>query len=130
MATIRKEIRIAAPPARVWDALRDYGAVHTRVAPGFVVDAKLDGRDRIVTFANGLVSRELLVSMDDAERRLVYSARSERVTHHNASVQVFADGEHTRLVWLADLLPHELVGHVNVMMEQGAAAMQKALAKA
>src|SRR4051794_8779032 len=61
MASIHKEILIDATPADVWDALRDFGALHTRLAPGFVLDTKLDGEARIVTFANGNVARELLV---------------------------------------------------------------------
>jgi len=39
MASIRKEILIDAPPEDVWAAVRDVGAVHRRLAPGFVVDA-------------------------------------------------------------------------------------------
>ena len=80
-------------PDDVWAAVRDFGAVHRRLAPGFVLDARLDGDARIVTFANGTVARELLVDCDDTRRRLVYAMVSERVKHYNASVQVFADGE-------------------------------------
>ncbi|MBA3864787.1 MAG: hypothetical protein H0X42_00300 [Solirubrobacterales bacterium] len=58
MASIRKEILIDAPPTDAWDALRDRGAIHQRLVPGFVVDAWLDGGDRIVTFFNGLEARE------------------------------------------------------------------------
>jgi uncharacterized protein YndB with AHSA1/START domain len=35
MATIRKEVEIRASPERVWEALRDIGALHTRLAAGF-----------------------------------------------------------------------------------------------
>ena len=71
MATIRKERSIDAPAEQVWDALRDWGAIHQRLVPGFVTDARLDGADRIVTFFNGAVVREVLVDLDDEERRLV-----------------------------------------------------------
>jgi Polyketide cyclase / dehydrase and lipid transport len=57
MASIRKEILIDAPPEHVWDAIRDFGAVHERLVPGFVVDSRLDGDDRIVTFFSGAVQR-------------------------------------------------------------------------
>jgi hypothetical protein len=128
MASIRKEFLIEADAADVWAALRDYGAVHERVAPGFVVDARLDGADRVVTFFNGLVATELLVDMDDEARRLVYSARSDRLTHHNASAQVFDAGEGcTRFVWVTDLLPNELAEAIDGMMEQGAAVMKQTL---
>jgi hypothetical protein len=72
-ASIQKEIVVDAKPAEVWDAIRDYGAVHKRIAAGFVVDCRLDGDARVVTFANGTVVREILVSVDDTARRLVYS---------------------------------------------------------
>ena len=93
MASIHKDIPIDAHPADVWAAVRDFGAVHTRLAPGFVLDARLDGDARIVTFANGNVARELLVDCDDARRRLVYAIANERVNHYSASVQVLADGD-------------------------------------
>ena len=100
MASIHKEIPIEARPDEVWAAVRDFGAVHQRLAPGFVVDAHLDGDARIVTFANGTVARELLVDCDDTRRRLVYAAVSERVKQHSAAVQVVPDGEaRTRLIW-------------------------------
>ena len=38
MTTIRREIPIAASPEAVWSVIQDIGAVHTRLAPGFVVD--------------------------------------------------------------------------------------------
>jgi hypothetical protein len=71
MASVRKEILIDARPDDVWAALRDWAAPHERLVPGFVVDARLDGEDRIVTFFNGAVVRELLVDLDDDARRLV-----------------------------------------------------------
>ena len=70
MASIHKEILIDASPDHVWDALRDFGALHTRLVPGFVTDTKLDGDGRIVTFSNGTVAREILVDCDDTKRRL------------------------------------------------------------
>ena len=109
MASIHKEILIDAPPADVWDAIRDVGAIHRRLAPGFVVDTRLDGDARVVTFGNGLVARELIVDTDDAARRLVWSVVGGPMTHHNASLQVFAeDDDRSRVVWIADLLPNDL----------------------
>src|SRR5215470_8527033 len=102
MATIRKEITTTAKPDQVWAAIQDIGALHTRLVPGFVVDTKLEPGARIVTFANGMVVRELIVDLDDTARRLV---------------------------WTADLLPDELAGDIRMMIDHGAAAMQKAFAK-
>jgi hypothetical protein len=130
MASIHKDIPIDAPAHEVWDAVRDFGAVHTRLAPGFVIDAKLDGESRIVTFANGLVARELLVDCDDARRRLVYAVISERVSQHSASIQIVADGEtRCRMIWTTDVLPHEIAPYISSQMDLGAAAVQKSQGK-
>ena len=128
MASIHKEMFIESPADAVWSAFRDIGAVHTRLAPGFVIDCRLDGKDRIVSFANGFVVREVIVHIDDAARRLVYSARSENLEHHNAYFQVIPTGEdRCRVVWVADLLPDEAAESIGGMMEQGALAIKRAL---
>ena len=130
MASIHKDIPLPAPAADVWDAVRDFGALHRRLVPGFVLDTKLDGEARIVSFANGTVARELLVDCDDTRQRLVYAVVSERVKQHSASVQVFADGEaRCHLVWIVDVLPHDIAPYIDAQMDQAAAAMQKAFDK-
>src|SRR4051812_42053016 len=126
MASIYKEISLDVRPEDVWAALRDYGAVHRRVAPGFVTDCRLDGDSRIVTFANGNVAQELLVTIDEARMRLVYAVVSPRVKQHSASIQVFADGEdRCRVSWIADVLPNEIGPYIDSQMALGALAMQK-----
>ena len=128
MASIRKEILVDNHPDRVWDALRDVGALETRVVPGFVTDTKLEDGARIVTFGNGMVARELIVDVDDEARRVVWSVVGGRFTHHNASVPVFDDGnDGSRLVWIADLLPNELAGDIRAMIEQAARVMKPTL---
>ena len=128
MASIHKEILVDARPEKVWAALRHVGAVHERVVPGFVVDTRLEEGARIVTFANGMVARELIVDIDDEGRRLVWAVVGGRFTHHNASVQVFADGKGgSRLVWIADLLPNEIAVDIRAMIEQAAGVMKPTL---
>jgi carbon monoxide dehydrogenase subunit G len=130
MASIHKDISIDAHADEVWAAVRDFGAVHKRLAPGFVLDARLEGDARIVTFANGMVARELLVDCDDSRRRLVYAVISERVRQHSASVQVLPDGDaRTRLIWIVDVLPHEIAPYIEAQMDQAALAMQAALGR-
>ena len=128
MASIHKEVIIDAPAGHIWDAIRDVGAIHTRLARGFVTDTRLEGDARDVTFANGAVVRERIVDLDDRGRRIAYAAVGGRFTHHSASIQVFPDGDsRSRVVWIADLLPHELADLVGGMMEQGCAAMKRTL---
>src|SRR4029453_13958006 len=119
MASIRKEILVDNCPDRVWDALRDVGALETRVVPGFFTDTKLEDGARIVTFGNGMVARELIVDVDDEERRVVWSVVGGRMTHHNGAAQVFPNGATgCRFVWIADLLPDEMAPAIAAMMEQ------------
>jgi hypothetical protein len=128
MASIHKDVPIHAPASHVWDAVRDFGALHTRLVPGFVLDTHLEGEARIVSFANGTVARELLVDCDDTKCRLVYAVISERIKQHSASVQVIGDGEGCcRLIWIVDVLPHEIAPYIDDQMDRAAAAMQKAL---
>ena len=128
MASIHKEILLDADPADVWAAISDVGAAHIRLVPGVLVDARLDGDARIVTFANGMVMRELIVTLDHDVRRFVYASVGGRAMHHNASFQVFSDGEHrTRLVWITDVLPDALAEPIGQNMELGAVAMKRTL---
>jgi len=127
MASIRREARIDACAETAWSALRDVGALHTRLVPGFVVDTVLEEGARVVTFGNGMVARELIVDVDDEQRRVAWSVVGGRMTHHNASAQVFPEGRGCRFVWIADLLPHELAPVITTMIEQGMAVIKKTL---
>jgi uncharacterized protein YndB with AHSA1/START domain len=130
MASIRKEMRINAPAEQVWDAIRDVGAIHTRLARQMVLDTRVEGDSRIVTFANGEVVRERIIGIDDRARRLAYSVVEWRTTHHNASFEVVPEGEdRCRVVWITDLLPDALAELVEGLMEQGCAAISATLGK-
>ena len=128
MASIRKEMEIDRSKEFVWDAIRDVGAIHKRLVPGFVVDCYLEGDSRIVTFANGMVARELIVDVDDKTCRHSWSARGEPLTHHNASIQVFSRGDDKcRVVWIADLMPNEVAETVGEMIQRGLDTMKGTL---
>ena len=117
MATVRKAITIGRPADEVWDAVSDAGALHTRVAPHVVTHCTLaaEGEERIVTFVNGIVLRELIISNDPLAKRLAWSALSDQWQHHNASVVVTPLGEQScEVVWTADVLPHS----AGALMEQ------------
>ena len=128
MATLRKQIALDTGAANAWSAVRDFGAVHTRVAPGFLAKLEMDNGDRIVTFFNGLVTRERLVTLDDEDCRLVYAVVEGRASHYSAAVQVFPDGDgRSRLVWTVDLLPDALAPAIGGMMDHAAGFMKKTL---
>jgi carbon monoxide dehydrogenase subunit G len=128
MATLRKEISVNAGATAVWSALRDFGAVHTKVAPGFLTALEMNKGDRLVTFFNGMVARERLVALDEESRRLVYAVVEGRASHYNAAVQVFPEGDGSRIVWTVDLLPDDLAPTIGALMDQAALAMKKTLA--
>lgn len=134
MATLHKAILIEAPCAEVWDAVRDVGALHTRLVPGFVIDTQLErdgaGKEvvaRRVTFGNGVTIHEPILSLDDARRRLAWSAEGGNTTHYNAVLEVTAEGHATRVRWTSDFLPHQAGAVLSSMQDQGLATMKKTL---
>lgn len=129
MASIRKELSLAADSDHVWSALRDFGAVHSRLAPGFVTGTTMEGETvRVVTFFNGSSARETLVSCDETSRRLVYAIIGGRAEHYSASAQVFGDGAgRSRFVWIVDVLPDAIAPYIEDMMTRGAAVMKATL---
>lgn len=130
MASIRKEVVIDCSPEVAWDALRDVGALHSRLVPGFVTDTRLEDGARIVTFGNGMVAKELIVDVDEQARRVVWSVVGTAMTHHNGSAQVFPEGDGCRFVWIADLLPHDAAPPIAAMMEQGIGIIRQTLERA
>jgi polyketide cyclase/dehydrase/lipid transport protein len=128
MATIRSELKTRAPAGEVWGAIRDIGALHTRLVPGFVTDTKLEPGARVVTFVNGVTLREPIVTLDDEARRLVWTAEGGRARHYNAALEVseLADGS-TSVVWTADFLPDDIGGYLKQAIDAGMAAMQRSL---
>ncbi len=130
MATIYKEFSVNAPPEFVWEAIKDVGAVHTRLAQGFVTDTVLSGDVRTVTFANGYIVREQIITVSDELRRLAYTSVGGRASHHNAYFQVFAASEgRSRVLWVTDLLPEDARAPIAQLVELGSAKIQQTLEK-
>lgn len=124
MASVTKEIMTKARPEDAWAAIADVGALHTRLVPGFVVATRLEPGARVVTFANGAIAREPIVTIDAAARRLVWSAEGGRTTHYNASLQVLGGDAGAQIVWVADFLPDSAAGAIAAAMDVGMAAMK------
>ena len=127
MATLRETLRLRAPAAAVWDAVRDVGELHRRLVPGFVTEARLEQGARVITFVNGITVREEIVSVDDGSRRLAYAIPRGRFLHYQGTVDVEEDGAGSRLVWTVDLLPDEAADGIRAMMHQGADVMRATL---
>ncbi|MFE4516681.1 SRPBCC family protein [Kitasatospora sp. NPDC056783] len=130
MATIHRDVLIDAAPEEVWSALRDWGAVHRRLAPGFVVGTRVRGDVRVVTFADGTVVDELIVSLDDDTRRIAYAVvgGSLDADHHHATMRVLdADAGRSRFVWTIDVRPHALAGPIAEMVDQGVSVIRRTM---
>jgi len=130
MASIYKEIPINVDLQTVWESVRDVGNVHKRLVPGYAAETRIEGDTRILTMSNGNTVRELIIGVDDLNYRLAYSVKDSQmpITHHHASFQVFPEGIHScRLVWITDILPHELEVEVRVRVDRGAVVMKQTL---
>lgn len=126
MATIRKEIQVAAAAALAWSKIRDVGNARD-IFPDVLAASRMDGDVRIVEFKNGMVLREPIVTLDDEMRRFVWSATGGATTHYNAALQVFEDGPGCRIVWTSDFLPNEVAGAIDPLMSAGMASLKSVL---
>lgn len=126
MPAIHHQIHIERTAEFVWDAVRDIGALHTRLVPGFVTATEmLTGvatPTRRVTFANGAVADEVIVDNDDQRRRLAWSIKS--VEHHNGVMTVVDTDGSALVTWTADVLPANLVDRFSPMMALSLATMK------
>ena len=131
MATIIRAITIDTDPAAAWEALQDFGALHERLAPGFITDSRMEGADtRVITFFNGAVAKERLIGVDDHTRRLAYTIieSSLDLAHHSAAAQITDAGDgRARFTWTVDVLPDEVAGPIAEMMGAGLTAIKAKL---
>jgi hypothetical protein len=126
MAAVHEEFLVEASPELVWAAVREVGA-ERRVFRGVLTESHRTDDGRVVTFASGAVVREVVVDLDDARRRLAYTAVEGPLgtSHHHSTLQVHpADDGRARVVWVTDVLPHALAEPVAALMRQGAQAMR------
>ena len=128
MASLTKEVTIEASADEVWAVIGDFAGGPSRMAPGYVVDARIDGDYRVVTFANGTVARERFVALDADGMRIVYAIEGEKIVHDNASMQVFANGPgRCRLIWIHDFLPDAIAPVIESGMTQALGVIKNTL---
>jgi hypothetical protein len=127
MASITREIVVRVSSSVAWSAVKDVAAVHQKLAPGLVRQVTYADGLRHVVFANGLAIDELIVTIDDSSRRLVYAVQN-RAQHHQASMQVLPEGDHRcRIVWITDVLPGEAAVRFSSMMDQALPIIQRTI---
>jgi hypothetical protein len=129
MAAVHVEARIRASAQQVWQALAATGEAH-RAFAGVLKDCRLESAElRVATFANGMVVKERIVSVEPERMRFAYSV-IEKFVHHSATMQVVARGANEcDFVWVADVLPHAAAASITPLMEQGAKALRAAMEK-
>ena len=130
MATVSVEVVVDLPAQRVWEAVADVGAVHRRLLPGRVAEARIEGDVRVLTMPDGHLVHELILAIDHSLRRMAYTVTEGQrlpLTYHHAAFQVFDHGDHSRLVWVTDVLPHAAAAAVRPRVERGIAEIKAAL---
>ena len=130
MASIRTEFPIGVDAARVWQVIGDWADGPVRMARGLVVSSDAEGSVRVVTFADGMIARERLVTRDDEARRIVYSMVGDTVRpeHDNAAMQIVPDGaDRCRFIWTRDVLPDELAESFRASMEEAGAVIKRTI---
>jgi hypothetical protein len=125
MATIRHEQLVAVPAEQAWGMLRQADLVDRLFAP-VLVGCTMQDAVRTVTFANGLVVSEQIVTIDDTDRRLAYHVMGEMFEHHSASMQIVpVDDGNCRFIWISDFLPGDRAETVRPLVTQGSSALAR-----
>src|SRR5690349_24462015 len=130
MAAVHVRTSIRAPAQQVWKALEATGDAHLAFA-GVLTGCRLEGEDvRVATFANGMVVKERIISVEPQRMRIAYGVIGNEFVHHSASMEVVARGdEECEFVWIADVLPHAAAASITPLMEHGARALRSVMEK-
>ena len=120
MASLYRDIVVEAPLTEVWRALSDLGNA-ADLFPGILTASELRSRsERVVTFSNGLVVNERILTVDQEHHRVAYTAVTEQFEHHSASMQLSDAGNGaTRFIWITDFLPDEAAAFVGPLVDEG-----------
>jgi len=127
MATIRKIIDVETTPEAVWAKVSDVANLSKLI--GFVEKSELEGNQRICTTVDGAKLVEKIISVDDANGRVVYSITQSPLDldFHVAVMEITPASKGTRLTWTVDLLPDTAAAHMEPMLDSACADMQKTL---
>lgn len=124
MSSVTVENDLACPAARAWALLADFQNPHKAFA-GVLTGARAEDGGRVVTFANGMEVREVMVDLDNARRRIAYAVVGGRFSQHSAAMQIVENGGGCRFLWTSDFLPDDATPLVEGLMRQGATAFAR-----
>jgi carbon monoxide dehydrogenase subunit G len=130
MATIYRELDLDADADEAWRRMADVKAVNKLI--DFLGAVTIDGDRRSCALGEQGELNELIVTVDNDRRRLVYSIRESpfNFAHHSASWQVTPDGDRSRLVWITDLKPDSVAPEFEKVIDQAADSIQRNLSRA
>jgi len=125
MASIHIESAVGVSADMAWQELKRIGDADKLFAP-VLTGAEMHGDIRTARFGNGLVVHERVIDVDDARRRVAYSALDSPVlTYHHASMQIIEEApDRCRFVWTTDFLPAEAANDLRGLIEAGTAALK------
>jgi hypothetical protein len=125
MASIHIESAVAVSADTAWQALKRVGDADALFAP-VLAGAEMHGDIRTARFGNGLVIHERVVDVDDARRRVSYTALdSPGLTYHHASMQIVEDAPgRCRFLWTTDFLPAEATSGLRPLIDAGTQALK------
>lgn len=128
MASLYREFDVDAPAETVWAAIADVQAVNKLIT--FLGEVTLEDDRRTCSLGDMGALDELIVSVDEENRRLVYSIRESpmNLTHHSASMQAIANGNGgTTFVWITDLKPDSAAALVQEQLDAAVASIKETL---
>lgn len=131
MASVHIEFEIGADTEQVWRVIGDWVDGPVLMARGHVESSQAVGQDRVVTFADGFVARERLITRDDEARRIVYSLIGDTAPpeHDNAVMQIVPGGVgRCRFIWSRDVLPDAAAQPLREAMQQAVPIITRTLA--
>jgi hypothetical protein len=109
MATIYRSAALTVPGDVAWRFLDRYTRSEVHVFANCVSERQVDDF-RVVITSDGMELWEQNITVDGERRRAVYTVPGiPGVTHHQAEMRIDVDPDGAAtLVWITDLLPHEL----------------------
>lgn len=123
MASVKVSDRINAPVEKVWDLIGDFGGI-SRFSAGFksvTCEGAGVGAIRTITLPNDAQIEERCERLDAASHTLDYAIVGGAVPVKNylARIQLFADGDGTRIEWSSRFEPLGITDAQGVTMMEG-----------
>jgi Polyketide cyclase / dehydrase and lipid transport len=109
MGSIYQEVHVNASREEVWRKVRDVGNIAS-LLPSVLTDSRLvSAGTRTCALVGGGEIVEEILGVDNQQCRVAYRIVQgpRQLSHHSASMQVFADGDGARFIWITDFLPDD-----------------------